>query len=113
MIIYGTRGKLIGIKKASTSCFSCGAKGYMSYMILGKYAHIMFIPLFPLGKKVHSYCEYCEYHCEYGSSSGYMCPNEATILLKQTPYPKWFFIGPALYALLCALHLFGTMVRTF
>ncbi len=60
MIIYGSRATHLKSAQSTTTCPSCNTKGSVILSVFGKYAHIFWIPLFPIGKKGISQCQHCK-----------------------------------------------------
>jgi len=61
MIIYGYRASKIGeLDVDGTTCSFCGQEEPQHVSIFGKYAHIFWIPLFPMGKKAIAECTHCK-----------------------------------------------------
>jgi hypothetical protein len=61
MIFYGTRSSSIqnGVIR-NVDCPHCQTNTQMNYSIFGKYAHIYWIPLFPIGKQQILECNHCK-----------------------------------------------------
>ncbi|MDB9835871.1 hypothetical protein OAC51_03095 [Flavobacteriaceae bacterium] len=98
MIIFGTRTRNIATTNSSATCTSCDEKK-MFFNVQGTYAHIMWIPTIPFGKKVYSWCGHCQVFLEL-SEMPQDQRNKAREFRSQTPYPKWFFSGIILFTLL-------------
>ncbi|RIV35986.1 zinc-ribbon domain-containing protein [Flagellimonas lutimaris] len=61
MIIFGLRSsKIGGFPLQGVNCDYCNTKTGQSLLVFGKYAHIFWIPLFPIGKRVFSECMHCK-----------------------------------------------------
>jgi len=60
MIIYGTRStNLKNGRITRVTCPHCSTETSMIYSVFGKYAHIYWIPLFPLNKLTFLECDHC------------------------------------------------------
>lgn len=61
MIFYGRRSSIIKDGQLSNiSCSHCEAITSMSYAIYGKYAHLYWIPTFPMGREAIFECNNCK-----------------------------------------------------
>ncbi len=61
MIFFGSRASKLGeFDVGGTTCGYCGQQNSQHISIYGKYAHIYWIPLFPLGKKAIAECNHCK-----------------------------------------------------
>src|SRR6185312_5524153 len=65
MSIYGFGKGEIGSETSSITCVSCGQKGFVKFTILGKYFHLVFIPVLPTGRRGQSICGNCRHALEY------------------------------------------------
>jgi len=93
MIIYGARGTHLKTEQLSrVSCPSCGEKEQMYATVFGRYAHIFWIPLFPIGKKGVAHCQHCKRTYERKEM-----PEELKQTVKRTRsevrFPIWYFSG--------------------
>jgi hypothetical protein len=60
MIIFGSRATNIGeFNVPQAECAHCHQRGTQRVAVFGRYAHIFWIPLFPIGKTVVSECTHC------------------------------------------------------
>ena len=107
MIIYGTRSKHITSKKIPATCTSC-EQDDMYIAVYGSYAHVMWIPFFPLGKRVYSYCGHCKNELESTAMPKELRIKARDIKSKSTT-PKWFFSG----SILLILIIVGEIVNGF
>lgn len=61
MIIFGQRASNIGsFVTKDTRCDHCNNTGTQQFSVFGKYAHIFWIPTFPLGRKAFAECTHCK-----------------------------------------------------
>ena len=102
MIIYGTRASTIGqMAVPNASCAHCQNQNTQRVAIFGRYAHVFWIPLFPIGKVVVAECSHCKRTLE---------KDEFTPDLKRKyehasqdiKRPKWHWTGMAAILLLIA-----------
>jgi hypothetical protein len=60
MIIFGSQGSKIGsFDIPNSSCQHCGQESTQRISVFGKYAHVFWIPMFPIGKKAVAECTHC------------------------------------------------------
>jgi len=104
MIFYGTRSKHIISKKAPGTCASC-EKNDLYFTVYATYAHIMWIPFFPFGKNIYSYCGHCQNQLELREMSQDL-RLKAKDIKSQTSYPKWYYSGIVLATFLIAGSVF-------
>lgn len=99
MIIYGTRSKKLAGSQIIDKCSHCGTANVMEMHIFQKYAHLFWIPFFPMRKMGISQCN----HCKQVLTDKQMPPDLHTTfqtLKAQTKTPVWTFSGIALIAVL-------------
>lgn len=61
MIIFGSRGsKIADLNVNGTTCSHCGQQDTQRVSVYGRYFHIFWIPILPIGKKVYSECTHCK-----------------------------------------------------
>lgn len=100
MIIYGRRGTHLKSGRLShVTCPQCGTTGSMTGSVFGQYAHIFWIPLFPIGKTGGTQCQHCkqvlkEKEMTPAVRAGYQG------LVKETKVPIWNFAGLVIVAIL-------------
>ena len=62
MIFYGSKASKLGdVNVSGTTCSFCGADSNQHVSIFGKYAHLYWIPMFPIGKTAVSECHLCRH----------------------------------------------------
>lgn len=99
MIVYGTRGKELAKELVSQKCPNCDTQNSVELHVFQQYAHIFWIPFFPIGKKGISQCN----NCKQVLQSKQMPPGLADTydrLRAQEKTPVWMFSGLALLAVL-------------
>src|SRR5687767_980352 len=97
MIVFGTRVKLLGTKPTTETCNNCGTQHSVQLSIFQKYAHVFWIPFFPLGKIAVSECNHCKQALrtnEFPPSTRLAYDN----LKRESKTPLWMFSGLALVA---------------
>lgn len=100
MIIFGSKSVHVKtVELNSESCASCGNQGSMELEVYRKHAHIFWIPLFPIGKKVVSRCRHCKNVLEEKEMPDHI-KREALNVKKNTKGPIWQFAGLGLIGVL-------------
>lgn len=104
MIFYGTRSSSIqnGVIK-NVECPHCQSNTEMNYSIFGKYAHIYWIPLFPIKKLTVAECNSCKRTFELKDLSPTI-KNKLNNSTGKLSNPLWMFSG---LFIIGALFLFG------
>lgn len=98
MIIYGTNSSTIGTEHLSSEqCYHCEAQGEIQLTALAKYAHIFWIPTFPIRKAVVSQCRHCRELLEEEQMPDNI-RDQALRLKSSSNFPWWYYIGLALIA---------------
>lgn len=97
MIIYGSRTTHLTTDKVDEPCTNCGTSGSVYMNVYQRYAHVFWIPLFPVGKKAVSQCQ----HCKQALKTEEM-PHSYRQAYKELKTgvrtPLWTFIGLVLIA---------------
>jgi hypothetical protein len=102
MVIYGTRNKELAKEILLEKCPHCGKQNSIDLHVFQKYAHVFWIPCFPIGKTGVSQCD----HCKQVLQLKEMPPSiKASYdhLKAQTKAPIWMFSGLVVIAVLIAL----------
>jgi len=60
MIVYGQKAKVLTTETLTEKCPNCGAVASVQLSVVQKYAHVFWIPFFPLGKTGVSQCGNCK-----------------------------------------------------
>jgi hypothetical protein len=93
MIIFGSRGSSLGSFKVPYSkCDYCEEGNSQEISVFGKYAHVFWIPLFPIGKTAFSECTHCKRTLERSEFT----PDLERLYQenkKQAKRPWWHWLG--------------------
>ncbi|MDB5251563.1 MAG: zinc-ribbon protein [Flaviaesturariibacter sp.] len=111
MIIYGRKGKLQARQTLVQPCPHCGTTNSVEMSVFQNYAHVFFIPFFPLGKTAVSQCQ----HCQQVLRLNQMPPDwrqDYDTLRSTTRVPVWMFAGVALIAVLIASSAYSDAQKT-
>ncbi len=110
MIIFGSRGTHLYSEEVSAiECSHCGQQTKHCISVFGRYAHVFWIPFFPMGKKGVSECNHC---------MRTLAPNEMSASLKlayqkvssATSTPFWYWSGLILVGVLFILPMITSLV---
>lgn len=102
MVFFGSRASTIKSGRISNvTCPSCNTQTHMSYSVFGKYAHVYWIPLFPIGKKVIVECNHCK-KTDNIKDFTEQIKSKYDLEKSGNSYPIWYFSGLALIAGLIA-----------
>jgi hypothetical protein len=97
MIIYGWKATSIGTDHPMDKCEHCGQQNCMEMHVFQKYAHVFWIPFFPIGKTGVSQCNHCKQVLKPNQMTGNTKLNYEN--LKQTAKsPFWVWSGAAVIA---------------
>jgi hypothetical protein len=99
MLIYGSKATLLAKEILVEKCTSCGTMNSVELSLFQKYAHIFWIPFFPMGKTGVSQCQHCRQVLKLNEM-----PESVRVsydnLKKQSKTPVWIFAGPGLVVLI-------------
>jgi hypothetical protein len=107
MIIYGSRSTELATAAISDKCESCGTAKTVQMSIFQKYAHIFWIPFFPIGKTGLIYCSHCKHTLEKKEFNASL-KQEYETLKMQSKMPLWIFSG---FAVVAALATWGVIIN--
>src|SRR5579885_1659299 len=110
MIVYGWRSSVLGTEPIHHTCSACNGDT-MTFVAYQRYAHIYWIPLFPLNKLVFLKCPTCKHAVERKDMS---MEEKAAISsqLAKTRTPVWTFSALALIAVLSSGVLYAEHLTT-
>lgn len=105
MIFYGTKASNIKNGQViNVDCPHCETNTSMTYSVFGKYAHVYWIPFFPIGKTTVAECNNCKRTFEYSE-----LPQPIQTKLDRekekdgAKTPIWMFSGLGVIAVLVAI----------
>ncbi len=100
MIIFGSRASNLGsVTITNTQCSYCENTGTQNIVQYGRYFHVFWIPVFPIGRKTFSECTHCKRTIskkDFGVELMHVF-NEKKDKIKR---PLWHWIGLLLFGLL-------------
>jgi hypothetical protein len=102
MLIYGSKATQIASKSLSDKCTNCGAENSVQMAVFQKYAHVFWIPFFPIGKTGVTQCAHCKQVLEKKEFSSSLLSTYET-LISDSKTPRWTFSGLAVLTLLIIL----------
>lgn len=99
MIFYGSKATQIGTESLFDKCSNCGTSNSMELVVFQRYAHIYWIPFFPIGKTGVTQCSNCKQVLEKKEFSENLKASYNN-LKSGSKTPVWVFTGLGLIALL-------------
>ncbi|TAD81303.1 MAG: hypothetical protein EAY75_17935 [Bacteroidetes bacterium] len=102
MIIYGIKQKLLAKELVTDKCQNCGTQNSIYMHVFQKYAHVFWIPFFPMGKTGLSECDHCKQVLTPKEMPANLTASYES-LKAQTKTPIWMFSGLALLAALITM----------
>ena len=102
MIVYGSRATQIAQQDLVEKCPTCATPNSITMHVYQKYAHVFWIPFFPIGKTAVSECS----HCKQVLKLNQMPPQLSAAyeaMKPQSKTPIWTFAGLALVAVLITI----------
>jgi hypothetical protein len=110
MIIYGVRATKIGaLKIDNTPCEYCENTGTQHVVQYGRYFHVFWIPMFPVGRKTFSECVHCKRTQEKKMFSQKL-KNALEFKKGELKRPIWHFSG---LILICLVILYVNVIKLF
>jgi hypothetical protein len=110
MIVYGTESKELAKEQLTEDCWNCSAKNTIDMHIFQKYAHILWLPLFPLSKTGISQCDNCKQIFYLNEMPPHLRNAYETIKVR-TKKPIWMFSGLGVIAALILLVMYSNAKR--
>jgi hypothetical protein len=110
MIIFGTKGEKLAQEILATTCPNCGSQNSIYMYVFQQYAHVFWIPFFPIKKTGISQCTECNQvlNPEGMPISLTYAYNE---LKAKTKTPFWMFSGMALLAVIMIIGVVSEKIR--
>ena len=99
MIIYGSKATQLAKETQFEKCKNCGSTNSVDIYVIQKYAHVFWIPFFPIGKTGVSQCSHCKQAMRLKEMPDSIRSSYET-LKSQAKAPAWTFIGIGLLVLL-------------
>ncbi|PWK78998.1 hypothetical protein LX99_01452 [Mucilaginibacter oryzae] len=103
MIVYGTRGKLLKNEITTDSCPNCNTANSIQMNVFQRWAHVFWIPFFPIGKTGVSQCLNCRQVLKLKEMPASLRLSYDN-LKAQTKIPVWTFSG---IGVLIIIAIFG------
>lgn len=102
MIVYGSKAKQLAKEIIIEKCPNCGKQNSTELYIFQRYAHVFWIPFFPMGKTAVSQCDHCKQVFKLKEMPSSVKSSYENLKL-QTKTPIWTFSGLALVAILISI----------
>ncbi len=110
MIIYGSRAKLIAKEIVPGKCPHCGTLNSVEMNVFQRYAHVFWIPFFPVGKTGVSQCDHCKQVLKLKEM-----PADLRLtydnLKGQAKKPVWMYTGLGLLAVLVTIGVISSKAQ--
>jgi hypothetical protein len=108
MIIYGTRSSHVkSVMLEKEACPHCGTQGSVLLSTYAKYAHVFWIPLFPIGRLSVSQCQHCKQTLEHKQMPAQIRAYHERNLT-ESRVPLWQFAGLGLIFVLVSLGVYNS-----
>jgi zinc-ribbon family len=104
MIIYGTNSKQIGKEILFDKCSNCGTSNTIEMYAFQKYAHVFWIPIFPIGKTGISQCDHCKQILKLEEMPAELKGAYDSLRLRSKT-PIWVFSGLVVIAVLIGVGI--------
>ena len=104
MIIYGSKSKELAREILTDKCSNCGTQNAIDMHVFQKYAHIFWIPFFPIGKTGISQCDHCKQVLKLKEMPATLRESYGS-MQAQTKTPVWMFSGLAILAVLITIGI--------
>jgi hypothetical protein len=99
MIIYGTKAAKLAKEHVMDKCQHCGQSNSIDIYLYQRYAHVFWIPFFPLAKTGISQCSHCQQALK-GNEMPDNLRSSYDSMKQQYKTPIWMFAGLAAFAAL-------------
>lgn len=106
MIVYGVKNKELAKETVFEKCPHCGTQNSVELHVFQKYAHLFWIPLFPMGKTGISQCDHCKQVLKLKEMPSSLILSYDN-LKSQTKTPVWMYTGLVLFVLLIGVGMFN------
>jgi hypothetical protein len=106
MIYYGTKNKELAKEIVTDKCPHCGNINSIDMHVFQKYAHVFWIPVFPLSKTGIAQCDHCKKVFKLSEMPEKLLESYQN-LKAQTKTPTWMFSGLALFAGIILLGIYN------
>jgi hypothetical protein len=104
MIVYGSRSKELAKDILTDQCPNCGKQNSIDMHVFQKYAHVFWIPIFPMGKTGVCQCDHCKQVLTLKEMPASLVISYNN-LKEKAKTPIWMFSGLALLAVLITIGI--------
>jgi hypothetical protein len=101
MIIYGSKASHIATENLNETCSGCGTPNAIQMSVFQRYAHVFWIPLFPIGKVGVTQCSHCKQVLQKKEFSRNLSTSYE-VMKSKTKTPVWTFSGLVMLTVLVA-----------
>ncbi|MCS4436686.1 zinc ribbon domain-containing protein [Aquiflexum gelatinilyticum] len=92
MVVFGSKATEVATETIQDKCANCGTQNSVQMTVFQKYAHVFWIPFFPIGKTGLTQCSHCKQVLEKKEFPVYLRSNYE-ILKQKGKTPVWTFSG--------------------
>jgi hypothetical protein len=92
MVVFGSKATEVATETIQDKCANCGTQNSVQMTVFQKYAHVFWIPFFPIGKTGLTQCSHCKQVLEKKEFPVYLRSNYE-ILKQKGKTPVWSFSG--------------------
>ena len=107
MIVYGTKQKEIAKEFITDKCAHCKSINCIDIHVSQKYAHVFWVPFFPMKKLCYSHCEKCGETIVFNEMVSPL-KESAEEVKKMTKAPVWMFSG---LVLMLVFIIYGVIIE--
>ena len=113
MVIYGTRATGIGsFQVEGTKCKHCETTAPQDVHVFGRYAHVFWIPLFPVGKVAVAECTECKKTIKKKEFPNSLREQYGRVAQNYVKRPIWHWAGLGIIGLLAGLIGLSVAIST-
>jgi hypothetical protein len=92
MVVFGSKATEVATEIVQDKCSNCGTQNSVRMTVFQKYAHVFWIPFFPIGKTGLTQCSHCKQVLEKKEFPVYL-RSSYEILKQKGKTPVWTFSG--------------------
>lgn len=107
MIIFGSKASHLASENIHAKCSNCETQNSIQMSVFQKYAHIFWIPFFPIGKTAVSQCTHCKQVLEKKEFNGNLQESYHKIK-SNSKTPIWTFFGIGIATILIVWGLIAS-----
>ena len=110
IIIIGTRTANIDVDEFLVKCPSCETDSWADVMIVSKYLHFYYVPIFPCDKEANIICNECGLK-RYGRSFNSSLMSNYNEIKDKFRHPLYTYVGSGLISLAIIVIIIAAMLK--